>query len=727
MSASPVIASSPKAAPAVPEKRRSAQGASVSAAQPSVYDRFLPVLLHALGWNGTERHLQDALPASGKMETLLEFRATLHRLNYVVAPSRFALADISSDDMPCLFSPAEGEDCWIVKERKASGFVSVYRAGSGLTQDVDPRDFTGQVYTVTALDTAPEEEARKHGWVLHAAASESGAIKKLFLMTLAVNLLALALPVYVMAVYDRAVFARSYATLGYLFLGIVLIAALEFFLRDARSRGLAYLGSRMESLITVSAFQRLLHFPASATEQASLSAQLSRLKTLETVREAFSGPLASTLLDLPFIALFIALVFLIGGNAGWIVVIFAVLMAGMVFTLGPVIRFQTQRLGQVNAERRKFLSEMTDNLDTIRNCRVEDVWLKRSQDLAASQLKCQFQLQRTNFIEQTVSHMLFVLTGTGIVFCGALQVMAGSVQPGALLALMALVWRVLTPVQTMFLNIDRLSQTMSVIRQIDQMMRLPIEYEPGKKPLLPRKFTGDLAADGIVFRYPNRPEPSLRGVSLEIAKGECVVLAGGAGSGKSTLLKLFAGLYPFQAGAVYVDGLDLRQLDLRDLRHNIGAVQERSHVFGGTLAENIRFAHPDATDADILSILIEMRVLPAAAAPERIHDSVSTLNSDSLLQKFALARAFVKPVPIYLLDEPSLHLDAQSDQIVRDKIAALRGKATVVMATVQPAYMRLANRVVLMQAGRIFSQGAPEAAIPILMQSQVKHTDARAA
>lgn len=726
MNASPALMPSPETAPISPASRESIESANAKSAE-LLYDRLLPVLLHALDWNGTERHLQDALPVSGRIETLLELRTTLHRLNYVVMPSAFALAEISPDDMPYLFSPAEGGDCWIVKERKPSGLVSVHRAASGLTQDIDPENLPGQVHTVAALDTAPEQEARKYGWVRHAAATERGAIEKLFLMTFAVNLLALVLPVYVMSVYDRAVFAQSYSTLGYLFLGIVLVAALEFFLREARSRGLAYLGSRIESLITISAFQRLLHFPASATEQASLSAQLSRLKMLETVRDAFSGPLASTLLDLPFIVLFIALVFIIGGSAGWIVVTFSVLMAGMVFTLGPVIRFQTQRLGQINAERRKFLLEMTENLETIRNCRVEDVWLKRSQELAASQLNGQFQLQRTNFIEQTVSHSLFVLTGTAIVFYGALQVMSGGLQPGALLALMALVWRVLTPVQTMFLNIDRLNQTLTVIRQIDQMMRIPVEYEPGKKPLLPRKFTGDLAADGIVFRYPNRPEPSLRGVSLSIAKGECVVLAGGAGSGKSTLLKLFAGLYPLQAGAVYVDNLDLRQLDLRDLRHNIGFVQERSHVFGGTLAENIRFANPDATDAEILRIFIELRILPASAAPERIHAPVSMLTSDSLSQKFALARAFVKPMPIYLLDEPSLHLDAESDQIVRDKIASLRGKATVVMATVQPAYMRLANRVVLMQAGRIFSQGAPEAAIPILMQSQIKHADARAA
>jgi ATP-binding cassette, subfamily C, bacterial LapB len=543
-------------------------------------------------------------------------------------------------------------------------------------------------------------------------------IAKLFALTFAINLLALILPIYIMVVYDWAIFAHSKETLVDLFVGITLCLALEFVLREARTRRLAYLGARMESYITVSALQRLLHMAASVLEQASLTAQISRLKMFESVRDAFSGPLASTMLDLPFIALFIALVFIIGGPAGWIVIVFALLMAGMVIVLGPIVRLKTVKLGQANAERRKFLTELTEHVETIRNCRVEELWLQRSHDLSVVQLKAHSDLQRLNFLEQTISHVLFVLTGTAVVFIGAIQVISGSVAAGALVALMALVWRVLTPVQTLFLNIDRLAQTRDVFRQIDQMMRMPVEYEPDKHSLLPRKFTGQLAAEGVVFRYPSRPEPTLRGVTLEIARGECIVLAGGSGSGKSSLLKLFAGLYPMQGGAVYVDGLDLRQIDARDLRHSIGFLEEKPNVFAGTLADNMRLTDLEATDDDILAALIEFKVLPPTGLLGDIHAPITTLVSDSLLRRFALARVFLKHVPIYLLDEPSLFLDAESDAAVLKKLDRLKGTATIVMATVQPAYMRLADRIVVMREGRICAQGGPKATIPLLMQLQ---------
>jgi ATP-binding cassette subfamily C protein LapB len=683
----------------------------------SPYQACLSPLLEALQWRGTSWQMASAMPTSNRLNTLLALRSVLARLGFSSTPSATPLGGLSLGDLPCVFVPRVGSlSCWVVLASNPNGLLTIFCGERNEIRHIDPSDHQGDVYAVVAVDPADEASARKHGWIRYAVSREAKIIRKLFLLTFAINLLALLLSIYVMTVYNWAVFAHSNMTLAYLFAGITLCLALEFVLREARTRALAYLGARMESLITVSAFQRLLHMPAGVLEPASLTSQISRLKMFESVRDAFSGPLASTLLDLPFIVLFIALVFIIGGQTGWIIVAFALLMAGMVIVLGPIIRLMNLRVGQANTERRRFLAELTEQIEAIRNCRVEDIWLERNRDLSAAQLKAQSDLQRLNFTEQTISNALFVLTGTAVVFCGAIQVMAGTVSPGALVALMALVWRVLTPVQTMFLNIDRLGQTREVFRQVDQLMRLPVEYEPNKHSLLPRKFGGQLAAEGVVFRYPNHPEPTLRGVTVEVAARTCVVLAGGTGSGKSTLLKLFAGLYPVQAGAIYVDGLDLRQVDARDLRHSIGFLEEKPHVFSGTLAENIRLTNLEASDVDVLAALIEFRVLPPDATLGDIHASIATVTSDSLLRRFALTRVFARQVPIYLLDEPSLYLDAESDAAVRSKIERLKGHATILMATVQPAYMRLADRVVLMRGGRVWAEGGPDSTIPLLMQ-----------
>jgi ATP-binding cassette subfamily C protein LapB len=690
-----------------------------TAEQPSRFSAFhecLLQLLPALRWTGTNRHLQSALPASHGVHTLLELRTVLFRLGFNAMPSGTSLRKLNATDLPCLFVPRRNpDDCWIVLGHTPKRRLHIFSGKRNAFRDVRAWAQSGTVYSVKPIDRA-EQGTPHQGWIRHAASQEAESINKLFWLTFTINLFALLLPVYVMNVYDKAVFAHSNMTLAFLLGGIALAMVMEFTLREARARGLAYLGARMESLITVSALQRVLHLPSSAVEQASLSSQISRLRMFESVRDAFSGPLASTLLDLPFLLFFILVVFAIGGNAGWIVVAFAVMMAVLVMVLGPVIRLKSLQAAQANSERRKFLVELTQHLETIRNCRVEDVWLQRNHDLSVNQLRTQSDLQRLNFTEQTAAHVLFLLAGTAIIFYGAVHVIDGAMTPGALVALMALVWRVLTPIQTVFLNYDRLGQTREVFRQVDQLMRLPVEYEPDQYSLLPRKFGGNLATEGVVFRYPNRPEPTLRGVSLEINMGECVALAGGSGSGKSTLLKLFAGLYPIQAGGIYLDGLDLRQIDPRDLRHNLGFLEEKHHVFSGSLADNIRLSHSEASDELIRQTLIEFKVLTPEARMDEIHAPITRLASDSALRRFALARVFIKTVPIYLLDEPSLFLDAESDAALRQKIERMKGAATIVMATVQPAYMRLADRVVLMQAGRIWAQGAPEGTIPLLMQ-----------
>lgn len=692
------------------------QAAGEAAARFSAFHECLSPLLSALSWSGTQRHLQSAMPPSHPIETLLELRTVLFRLGFNAMPSGTSLRKLNATDLPCLFVPRrDPDDCWVVLSHTAKKRLHVFSGKHNAFRDVRPWWQKGDVYAVKPVDRA-ELTPSHQGWVRHAASQEAKSISKLFWITFAINMFAMLLPIYVMSVYDKAVFAHSNTTLAFLLGGIVLAMVMEFTLREARTRGLAYLGARMESLITISALRRVLHLPTSAVEQASLSSQVARLRMFESVRDAFSGPLASTLLDLPFLLFFIIVVFAIGGSAGWIVVAFSAMMAVLVMVLGPLIRLKSLQAAQASADRRKFLVELTENLETIRNCRVEDVWLQRNHDLSVAQLKTQSDLQRLNSTEQTVAHVLFLLAGTAIIFYGAVQVIGGGMTPGALVALMALVWRVLTPIQTVFLNYDRLGQTREVFRQVDHLMRMPVEYEPDQYSLLPRKFGGHLTTEGVVFRYPNRPEPTLRGVSLEINMGECVALAGGSGSGKSTLLKLFGGLYPIQAGGIYLDGLDLRQIDPRDLRHNLGFLEEKHHVFSGSLAENIRLSNSDASDELIRQTLVDFQAIPPDERLQEINAPITSLSSDSALRRFALARVFIKKVPIYLLDEPSLFLDAESDAALREKIEQMKGKATIVMATVQPAYMRLADRVILMQAGRIWAQGAPDATIPLLMQ-----------
>ena len=223
----------------------------------------------------------------------------------------------------------------------------------------------------------------------------------------------------------------------------------------------------------------------------------------------------------------------------------------------------------------------------------------------------------------------------------------------------------------------------------------------------------------LVFRYPRSPEPTLRGIQLQILPGEVIAITGKSGGGKSTLLKLIAGLYPATGGAVLADRLDIRQLDPAEWRSAIAYAPQTAAFFHGTVSQNLRLACPDALDADVARAATEMgldfhaelfsdglETRLSAAALERLPEAIK--------QRLLLARCFVKDASLYLLDSPAVNLDAAGDAALVAKIASLKGKATVIFTTYRPSHMRLADRLVVVESGQITMHGAPDKVIEAL-------------
>lgn len=674
-------------------------------------ENCLRPLLHALGWSGELRHLQEAVGGDGTIGNFVAFTAVLLRLYYEVLPMDVTLKNLQ---LPCLFIPdSDKGDLWVVLAKREGGVVDVFKGREAATATIGHAAHRGSFFYLRKIeDVSGETVAKKASFFFTLLWGESPTIRGLFLISIAINLVALAVPVYMIAVFDKAIGTKSLETLFYSFIGIALTMALEFILREMRARGLAYLGARMQGAMMTGAFQRLLLLPLSLTETASVGAQITRLKLFESVRDVFSGPLAAALLDIPFILIFVFAVFFIGGSLGWIVLGFLAGLSALISISIPISRRQAAKAGEAKTENRKFLMEFTANLDSITRCGAQDVWMHRYRELSAANISRSSAAGNLSLVEQTISQSLVVVTGAIVVGVGAYEVMAGTLSSGSLIALMALVWRVLAPIQTTFLNLHKISQARSIVQQIDQLMRLPPEYQPRKLPTFARTFKGNIELSGVSMRYSAQSAPALRGVSMRVAEGEFVALAGPNGAGKSSLLRVLAQLYPPQAGNVFFDGLDYRQFDAKMLREQIGYVLERQTMFTGTIAENIRLAHPAATDQQIVAILEELGAGDVLSNVERgIHEPLvrhhSLLGTEEFLQKINLARAFIKKTPIYLLDDPMFGLAASDGDMLKQKLLRLKGQATIILATHQVSYFYLADRLVVLKAGAVAADGSP--------------------
>jgi len=237
--------------------------------------------------------------------------------------------------------------------------------------------------------------------------------------------------------------------------------------------------------------------------------------------------------------------------------------------------------------------------------------------------------------------------------------------------------------------------------------------DPANPVALPRPISGALHFDGVGFHYPSRPDaPALHDFTLNVRPGETVALVGPSGAGKSTVFSLLLRFYDPQSGSISIDGIDLRAVTLDDLRNAIALVPQETVIFSGSAADNIRFGREGADDE---------QVQEAARAAEA-HDFISALNdgyqaemgergvrlSGGQRQRIAIARAILRDAPLLLLDEATSALDAQSEAAIQQALERLeKGRTTLVIAH-RLATVQRADRIVVMDGGRIVAQGTHE-------------------
>jgi len=686
----------------------------------------LKPLLLALDWTGLARHLIEALPHLEPVEDINDMRSLLSRLNYNTTSRKLRLSELGPGTTPCLYVRPNDDNVQVILSIEENGKLLVF---DGKTRDfhyISSKKNKGEVFFISPLDRSEQvETAKKYGWFNTVFSRFKKVIAKLLFQTFVINILALSIPVFTMNVYDKAIGAKSPTTLFFFLSALLIVLGVEMLLRTARNGTLAFLGARFESVVMISAFRRLLYLPVAMTESSPISAQITRLKQFGSIRDLFVGQLGNAILDLPFAIVFLAAIFAIGGSLGYLplgLLCVFLLIAGLTI---PLARNRIRQTGESKSAARDFLMELTDKYPSIKENAAEQVWVERYKKICSTYLLRQFHAQQFNMALQTISQLLVMTTGVLTITVGAIQAINGDLSGGALIAIVALIWRLLSPIQAVFLGLSRIGQTLDTLKQINNLMRLQPERLPGHIPTFSRDFKGKISLVGVGFRYNTRDEPALRGITLNIEPGQVVAITGSSGAGKSTLLKLIMGLYQPQAGAIQVDGLDLRQIDTAQYRQAIGYVPELLEFFYGTIAQNLKLADPLVNEEDMYRALkiagIDRQV---AAMPEGLQTRITTTGRarlpDGLMQQLSLARAYVKKGNIYLMDDPGGRLDRAGDQDFIRHIKSLSGHATVLLVTHRPSHMNCADRVIVLNQGSVAADGPPEEIVPVLMGQNQK-------
>ncbi len=676
------------------------------------FEATISPLMELLGWAGELRRVREALPHFDRVHNIEMLRAFLARLDYETSYQYVDLEFMRADLLPCICEL--DSTLYLVSEKAANGTLLAFNAKTRAWMNIAPDRMSGDVLTIRKASRNDREMLKmQQNWLGAVIARFKPIIGMAILLSFLINVAALCVPFFVVHVYDLGIASRSGLVVFYLAIGAGIVILGDLSLRYIRARVMAYFGSRVDALIGMTAFQQLVQMPISMVESAQIGTQISRLRQFESMRDTFIGSLATAIIDIPFVAVFLVTIAYFGGHLVWVPVSLLTIFVVLSFITLPLVKSSSNELGDVKQRLQLLVREIVGMRQIIRDMNVENVWAERHRELLDEWSR---KSQRALFISnmtQNIAQALVSISGIATLTLGAIWVMSGAMTPGALVGAMALVWRVLSPLQTTYLSITRLEQALQTITQINRLMSIPTEFETRGIKSFHRSFGGNVTLSRLVFRYPRRIEPALRGIQVQIKAGEVIAITGTSGSGKTTLLKLILGLYPPMGGAVLADGLDLRQIAPAEWRSSVAFLPEQIHFYYGTIAQNMRLACPDASDAQLTEALKAAGVdLQSALLPDGIETRLTSSRLESLpdavKQSIALARCFLKQSPLYLLDNPGANVDQAGAAAMVKKINELKGRSTIILTTFRPAYMRLADRVIVLNEGLVVADGPPD-------------------
>ncbi len=682
----------------------------------------LQPLLKSLDWRGEANELAEALPHMGITLDITGFRSAMANLGYMCMSVQGKLSELDERLLPCLFVP-KNRPARVVLRRNPDGSFLVFDADQNGEAVIKPSREKGEMIFFRPLDTALETQIQEKGWLR----ALGNRFKWHLALTLAISListiLTLAPPFFVMAVYNNVLPTGNMRVAFSLLAGVIIALVLSFFLRRFKFRLIAFMTGRAEYLISNAVFQRILQLPVSATQSSSSGRQFMRLKSFESLRDFFLGPFPVLAFDLPGIFI---LVIVIGLLNPWALPALGV--AALLFLiLGLLAHWPQRRLAQNSSQhatqRWEFLMEATHNTHALRTVGALPLWLKRFRELSGSAVHSAFQTQWMNAKVSGAARLIGMLTGLSVLGISVVAAMHDWMSVGALIATKIIVWRLVGPMQNTLMAAGTLTRVSGTLRQLDTLMRLPLEDKAAVLRTRRPKTHGTLNFARASFRYSNDADPALLGVSFTVRAGRMLAVTGPNGSGKTTLLKLILRAYSPQAGAVKLDDVDLRQIPVADLRSRISYMPQACELFYGTIEQNLRFTHPTAGPEEICwAVSMTGFSKDVESFPEGLQSRISANSAAQLpsgfRQRLSLTRTMLKPAPVMLLDEPETGMDFEGNLAVIRCLEYLKRISTVIIVSHRPSYMRLADAVLYLESGVIKKIGPFDQINEIIMASQ---------
>ena len=677
-----------------------------------LFANSLAMLLVSLQWDGKAKHLFDSLPyVKGRAIDLLDIVNTMSNLGFTSHDMVININDIDERLIPCLYIPHRLDASPLVILTKEGPNISAFHARKGQIVEFSAKeDFIGKAYFFEKnnLEKIEEEKETKKAagltWFSIVFGRFRPVVHEIVLTSVFINLLALAMPFFIMSIYRTVIGSGSSATLLQLVVGVAIAMIAEGVLRMIRVRLIVWLGVRLDNIVSNTILEKLLLMKAAYTENASISSQISRIKTFESVRKFFTGPLFTVIVELPFTIILLAAIWLVAGPLVYIPIVVMGLFVMLLIYYQSKLRVAMRAAARASSNRQQFGMETFIKMNSLHQNGMARSWWLRYKDKLSHSSTSSFRSNMMSSIIDTAAHTMSILAGVAVVTFGIHEVWENNLDMGALIATMMLIWRILGPLQTLCSMLPRIEQLKNSIEQINRLVNIDIEHQSAvvKRPI--ESLIGNIRLTNVGLRYTMDVEPVFVGLDVEAQAGEVIAITGSNGSGKSSLLKLINGLYQPQTGTIRIDGVNIKQMDPIELRSYICYLPQVPNFFEGTIKENLLFANPLATDEEIMNAIEKATGLDELENMEKGVDTIIYGHNPPIPTSYNyvlnLARAMLKKSNIILLDElPNASLNEDIGLAYKKLIEDAKGKKTVFFVSQRDDFIKIADKVIVLIPG----------------------------
>jgi len=546
-------------------------------------------------------------------------------------------------------------------------------------------------------------------WFVPALAKYRGLLGEVLLASFFIQLLALVTPLFFQVVIDKVLVHQAMSTLDVLAIGLLVVSLFEAVLGGLRTYLFSHTTNRVDVVLGARLFDHLTALPLAYFENRRVGNTVARVRELETIRQFITGSALTLVVDLFFTLVFFAVMYYYSPLLTAIVAgsLPAYILLSILVT--PVLQTRLHEKFNRGAENQAFLVESVNGIETIKANAIEPQFQRHWETQLAGYVNASFKAANLgNIASQTASFISKVVTVL-ILWIGARAVMQGDLSIGQLIAFNMLAGRVSGPILRLVQLWQDFQQAGISLQRLGDILNSKTEPTNPTQAAMPG-MQGKITFEHVTFRYTPEGSEILKDISLEIPAGQIVGVVGRSGSGKSTLAKLVQRMYIPESGRIFVDGMDLAMVDPAWLRRQIGVVLQESFLFNRSVRENIALHDPG----------LPMEAVIQAAQMAGAHEFILELSegyntvveehgsnlSGGQRQRIAIARALATQPKVLIFDEATSALDYESERIIQNNMKQICAGRTVLIIAHRLTTVRNADRIIVLDRGRIIEQGS---------------------